>query len=543
MPPLPTKLVGKTKFDQQVSERTVKPPQVEPALLSKALSLAGAFAFEMGEDGHLDFSHRDKVEGWLCVAQGRLQTCQNGWNTRLSETDIQARQAAIASLTIEGAQYQIDYKLKDDEGKSRPVREIGEALASADGRATFIRGVLMDQSDARHDPLTGLPNLMRLEETGSMLADLGYRIGLPVHMLRLRLRNLDALVESFGADLRTLMLQQSGERLRKALRSPDLATRVSETDFAAVTLNSDPDTLGLRLRAAVTAEPYETRFGPLSLEADVVRTPLKTVSLALADTLLKLSGDIRSTVKMETEWPTVRDAITDNRLSLAFQPIVSTADQSLHHFEALLRIKAETGHSVSAFSFIVQAEDNDDIHELDRHVLNMAAAYLHQDANLHLGINVSAGTVGNEAHSASYVQALSDLGDLTKRLTLELTETLAVDDPDLAKQFSANVRALGCQFAVDDFASGHTSFRNLLAVEADAIKMDGSLVRGVALDENKQAFIRVMVDLAETFNVETVAEMVEDRADVEVLTRLGVTYLQGYYFGKPSSEPIWDGPS
>ena len=73
--------------------------------------------------------------------------------------------------------------------------------------------------------------------------------------------------------------------------------------------------------------------------------------------------------------------------------------------------------------------------------------------------------------------------------------------------------------------------------------MDGSLVRGVALDENKQAFIRVMVDLAATFDVETVAEMVEDRADAEMLARLGVTYLQGYYFGRPTSEPVWSGRS
>jgi EAL domain-containing protein (putative c-di-GMP-specific phosphodiesterase class I) len=90
---------------------------------------------------------------------------------------------------------------------------------------------------------------------------------------------------------------------------------------------------------------------------------------------------------------------------------------------------------------------------------------------------------------------------------------------------------------VDDFASGHTSFRNLLAVEADCIKIDGSLVRGVALDANKQAFIRMMVDLASTFDVETVAEMVEDRADAQILARLGVDYLQGYYFGRPGPTP------
>ncbi|MEL6686365.1 MAG: bifunctional diguanylate cyclase/phosphodiesterase [Pseudomonadota bacterium] len=534
--------MGKASLHTQTADPAKSLPSIEPAWLSKALELAGAFAFEMGEDGHLDFAHRETLEIFLNAPEGTLKTHQAAWNARLSEADARIRKAAIASLTMDGAQYRIDYQMTDDAGQSRPVREIGEALASADGRATFIRGVLIDQSDARHDPLTGLPNLTRLEETGSMLGDLGQRIGLPVHLLRLRLRNLDTLVETFDPELRTLLLKKAGARIKEALRSPDLASRVSETDFAAVTLNSDPDTLGLRLRAAVTGEPYETRFGPLSLEVDVARTPLKTVQSALADTLSKLSGDVRP-VSQDMEWPTVEEAVAQNRLSLAFQPIVRASDQSLHHFEALLRIQAENGHVVSAFPFIVQAEDQDEIHALDRHVLDLAAEHLRQNPDLHLGINVSAGTVGDKAHSAAYVQALSDLGVMTKRLTLELTETLAVDDPDLAKAFSANVRELGCQFAVDDFASGHTSFRNLLAVEADAIKMDGSLVRGVALDENKQAFIRVMVDLAATFNVETVAEMVEDRADANMLTRLGVTYLQGYYFGRPTSEPIWIGPS
>ncbi|MEM9599906.1 MAG: EAL domain-containing protein, partial [Pseudomonadota bacterium] len=147
--------------------------------------------------------------------------------------------------------------------------------------------------------------------------------------------------------------------------------------------------------------------------------------------------------------------------------------------------------------------------------------------------------IADEAASADYIAALSALGEDTARITIEMTETLALDDPALASAFAADIRALGCSFAVDDFGSGHTSFRNLLAVEADSIKIDGSLVAGVSVDENKQAFIRMMVDLAKTFSVETVAEMVEDRADALVLARLGVDYLQGYYYGRPVPAPSW----
>ena len=516
-------------------------PPVEPALLSKALSLAGAFAFEMGEDGHLDFANRGDLAEFLGVPQNELRTDPAGWEARLSKTDRQARRTAIASLKVERDRYRIDYDITLESGASYPVRETGEALACADGRATFIRAVLLDRTDqSDHDALTGLPDIRRLEETGALLAELSERVGIPVHLLRVRLRNLDSLTQSFGPEVRNSLLRQAAERLQGSLRSPDRVSRLDGRDFAAITLNSDPDTLGLRLRAAVTAEPYKTPAGTLSLEVDVARAALSSLNEALPKTDAKLSGE-PDAQDMAPIWPSVTKAIEGDRLSLAFQPIVHAKSGELHHFEALLRFKTDTGDLQSAFPFITQAEAKGDVHLLDRYVLDRASALLRDHPSLKLAINVSAGTVGNSDHSKTYVEALTQLGDLAHRLTLELTETLAIDDPGLAARFSANVRTLGCQFAVDDFASGHTSFQNLIAVQADAIKMDGSLVRGVALDENKQAFIRVMVDLAATFDVETVAEMVEDRADADMLARLGVTYLQGYYFGRPTPEPIWSG--
>lgn len=517
---------------------------VEPSLHAKALSLAGGFAFELGEDGHLDFADRAALAEFLRTPSSELNTGLSDWASRLSSEAEQQRREAIASLSDERDRYQIDYVLEDGDGHPRSVREIGEALACADGRATFIRGVLLDKMEATgQDSLTGLPHQARLEEAGTLLAALGERIGISVHMLRLRLKNLDALCDHYGEDVRAALLQQVAQRLQKSLRSPDMVSRSDGSDFIAITLNSDPDTLGLRLRAAVTAQTYETPRGQLALEVDVVRAPLHSVQEALDRTVAKLLGVPEVSRAEAAVWPDVDTTIAENRLSLVFQPIVHATKNTLHHFEALLRYKTDDGSIQSAFAFISEAETRGDVHTLDRYVLDKAASLLRDDPSLHLAINVSAGTVGNPDHSAAYVDALSELGAVSNRLILELTETLAIDDPALASRFSANVRELGCQFAVDDFASGHTSFRNLLAVEADAIKMDGSLVRGVALDENKQAFIRVMVDLAATFNVETVAEMVEDRADAEMLSRLGVTYLQGYYFGRPSAEPIWSFPS
>jgi len=82
--------------------------------------------------------------------------------------------------------------------------------------------------------------------------------------------------------------------------------------------------------------------------------------------------------------------------------------------------------------------------------------------------------------ASNYVSALKALGPNAEQVTLELTETVALDDPAIASEFSNNVRALGCNFAIDDFGSGYTTFRNLMAIEADTIKIDGSLIEGIA---------------------------------------------------------------
>lgn len=525
-------------------------PLTEPALLADALALAGAYAFEMGEDGYLDFADVPSVERFIVERPGELSTAQSDWENRLSAEDIRARRRAISSLRFIGARYQIDYALRDAMGEIRYVREIAEAQACADNRATLIRGVMIDRTDdrradeaiawrARHDPLTRLPNRSALQADATQMAALGARVGVPVHLIRLRLSNLDALTLNFGEDMRDHLLRAAATRIHGAKRAPDLVARLGGADFAVCSPNSDPETLAQFLRATVAAQPYATPFGPLALEVTCSAVPLTTVDEALMATREDFSNNDDVPERAAATAVDVQALLDNDRLSLAFQPIVHAGSGDLHHHECLLRVRTDDGRIESAFRVILAAEKDGMVDQLDTRALDLAIPHLEADDSVHLALNVSAGTIADDEASARYIDRLRDLGDAAARLTIEMTETLAVDDPAKASRFAAEVRGLGCRFAVDDFGSGHTSFRNLLAVEADSIKIDGSLVLGVAVDENKQAFIRMMVDLAATFSVDTVAEMVEDKADAQILARLGVNYLQGYYFGRPAPSPVW----
>lgn len=232
----------------------------------------------------------------------------------------------------------------------------------------------------------------------------------------------------------------------------------------------------------------------------------------------------------------IHTALNTQALELAYQPIVKASDRTLHHYECLLRHR-KNGKLASAWELVLAAEDHGLVHLLDQRALDIGIKTLREQPEVHLAFNVSPGTIGNANAADTYLRTLWSLGDLTKRITLELTETAAIDNLETIAGFVDRARELGCRFAIDDFGSGHTSFQNILRLKADMIKIDGTLVKDMTSNPHKQAFIRMMVDLAKTFNMETIAEMVSNEPDAILMERLGVDYFQGYMFGLPGAVP------
>jgi len=355
-------------------------------------------------------------------------------------------------------------------------------------------------------------------------------------------------------------LREFANRLAHIIRAPDILGRIGGSDFALVLYGSNQadvksisDRLFFLLENAPVKTPHGGLYGEISIGSTQIGSQANSAQEALVQTRIALKnapvsglsiydetmGSEGMNASKETTAQDILDALNQRRIQLAYQPIIHTKTARLHHYECLLRLRREDGELVSAGRFIMAAERLGLVHLLDRRALELASETLIQEPGIHLALNVSAGTIKVPETAADYVNALKALGPNAEQVTLELTETVALDDPAMASEFSNNVRALGCHFAIDDFGSGYTTFRNLMAIEADTIKIDGSLIEGIASDQNKQTFVRMMVDLAQTFSVETVAEMVDDRADADILRRLGVDYLQGYMFGVPSAVPSW----
>lgn len=226
----------------------------------------------------------------------------------------------------------------------------------------------------------------------------------------------------------------------------------------------------------------------------------------------------------------VARAIDEDRLFLLLQPVVSTQTHRPVFFEALLRLRSDSGIALAS-DFIQHAERDNFVQEIDRRALQLAIQVLERHRAFDLSINISSLTTGDFA----WVQMLDELSPdrrMAHRLIVEITETAAIADIDRTLAFVDALRDMGCRIAIDDYGAGHTNFTNLNLIAPHIVKIDQSFVARHD-DPNARAFIEAVVDLGKTLHFETVAEGVETEAAALAVTALGVTYLQGYLFGAP----------
>ncbi len=226
-------------------------------------------------------------------------------------------------------------------------------------------------------------------------------------------------------------------------------------------------------------------------------------------------------------------ALDDNRMRLVLQPIVCAKTHVPKIYECLLRLHRPDGSIVPAGEFIPIAEQLGMARLIDRRTLDLAIALLRKNPHLNLALNVS----GLTSVDKDWLAALQELtaGDrsLTRRLTIEITETAAIADIDQTAHFVDCLKEMGCQVAIDDFGAGYTSFKNLKRLAVDMVKIDGAFVKNLLVDSSDQVFINTMVEIAGTFDMRTVAEWVGDKETAQKLADAGIDYLQGYLYGMP----------
>jgi diguanylate cyclase (GGDEF)-like protein len=242
----------------------------------------------------------------------------------------------------------------------------------------------------------------------------------------------------------------------------------------------------------------------------------------------------------------LQGALKENRFELHAQPIVHAAPESQEGgpgLEVLLRLKDDTGVFIATEDFMRAAERYRLMPHVDRWVVQTALTALGSGAvrlapDRSLCINLSGQTLGDSGFLEFVVDCLDRTGVVPNRICFEVTENSVITNVEHARRFIGVLHGMGCQFALDDFGRGLSSFANLKSLSLDYLKIDGLFIRNLASDTVNQAMVTAMIKLARSLNFQVIAEQVEDLSALDSARRMGVDFVQGYQVGRPVPLPL-----
>lgn len=443
----------------------------------------------------------------------------------------------------------------DDPDIVRAVLEFMASRASAELRARILHEALsLAQAKAMRDELTALPNRAQFEQQVELALDSAR----PFAVLIIDLDRFNIINDTLGHRAGDTLLAGCAHRIRAALRPCDLVARVSGDEFA-VLLDGAGDGEAVD-RAAQINRAIEI---PFSLgEQDVYTTAsigiacakrqyrhasevLRDASTAMyrakaaGKARFKLFHDamrVEAYERMQIEMD-LRRAIERDQLHLVYQPIVTLRERTLAGFEALLRWRHPSRGPISPSTFIPIAEETGSILEIGEWVLDRVCRDLNQwreklDDTI-VNVNLSAMQLQQPDIVERIDQIVRGNAVPGRRVRLEVTETAIAAHPELAAKTLHEVRALGIQLCIDDFGVGYSSLVSLLRYPFTSLKIDRSLIAGIASSVEHREMVAAVTTLARNLGLDVVAEGVETAEQFAVLEEIGVDYVQGFYVARP----------
>jgi diguanylate cyclase (GGDEF)-like protein len=506
-----------------------------------------------------------------------------GFRTLVASEHAHLRNLATGSartVTGKAVPYRVQYRFMP-QGQRRDfsiwLEDHGSWWTNTHGRPVRARGVVRVINDrhrdeqrllfrSEHDELTGQLNRIRLSQALDTAMSHAARSGQPAAFLIAAVNNMAVINDAFGFDVGDEIITGVGHLLKSKLRVGDILGRYSSNKFGVILADCNAGSARIaaeRLMKAIRETPIRTSTCQLSATVSIggvlVPSQASTVQQAANAALHALDAarmkrydcfqayeqsPARENARRRniTIADDVINALDENRMQLALQPIVSTRTREPALYECLLRMTRPDGTVVSAGDFIEVAEQLGLSRLIDRRTLELSIAFAKLHPDVRLSLNVSSLTCCDHEWMATLHRLTGGRRQITERLTIEITETTAIDDIDQSIAFVDTLKELGCRVAIDDFGAGYTSFKNLKHLAVDMVKIDGAFVKNLSADKTDAIFINTMVHLARSFGMETVAEWVGDETTAQMLADSGIDYLQGYHFGKPLLASESDSP-
>lgn len=538
----------------------------------EALEAAGDVAFVW------DFVSDEVIWGGnisSLVGDGPSNVFQSGetFITRIHDADLPGRLRVLDGNLGSDGRYECEYRLRLNGQDFTWVHEKGRVMRNDDGMPQRTVGVLriiegrkrnerLIEHFSNYDVLTGHLSRNRLRDALENAFQYGERFNIDGAFLLIGIDGLGEIRDRYGMDAADNVIISAGQILEHMLRSIDVIGRQGADRFGIVTTNCKQDDLNVlieRLLHAFQTTPVRAGDAEVTLRVSIglSRFPedVHTVPEVLARTeqalqyARDLGGDqahvyhpsdedrtrVRNSLAIAGQ---IERALENDCLEFAFQPIVSCRTRRISYYEALVRMR-DNGEVLPASVFVPVAEHCGLIRDLDRWALQTCLERLTEYPDLTLSLNLSGMTVTDPSWLRLLASQLRGREDIANRLILEITETVALEDIEITGHFITTARDLGCKVALDDFGSGHTSFRHMRSLIVDVVKIDRIFVRDWHQSGDRANFIGKLMTIARETGFEIVAEGVEDKFTAEMLASEGVDYLQGWYLGKPMLEQEW----
>jgi diguanylate cyclase (GGDEF)-like protein len=407
-----------------------------------------------------------------------------------------------------------------------------------------------------HDALTGLGNRLLAETRLKEIVSGGPAAG-SVGLVLIDMKNLRDVNASLGHQVGDETVREAARRLVALSRPSDIVTRFAANQFLLVTRDTNlarcmdiarrcAKELRIALCAARTCVDVEVAAGVwVGTEQDVeVEELLRRVEFALYEAIAK--GELAVGYRAETDlgnkrrWRILHDlkaAIGSNELTLAYQPKVTLARRQVTGFEALARWQHPELGAISPMEFVPVAEQAGFCQDLTRWVVSEAlrqvADWHKAGLKLEIAVNLSASDIIDTQLVHWMLQEIERSRLPAGTLTIELTESAVLRDPQAAARNMQALKAAGVSFSIDDFGTGYSSLTQLQRLPVDELKIDKSFVSESHLREDDATIVRSTIELAHSMGLRVVAEGVENSNLWRSLGALGCDYAQGYFISKP----------
>lgn len=465
---------------------------------------------------------------------------------------------------------EIEFEWRDSDPVTERVFTVRIARLAGSARDTGVSAVFLLERTAEirteinlrremlSDALTGLPNRAGFDELLEALTlASSAEPEAKCAVLMVDLVRFSRVNECIGSMAGDELLITVARRLMSALRAGDRLARTGGDEFAVLlsTVDGAGDVIHVAKRIQ-TALSAPCKLSDLEIRVDcAIGCALKRIDDADCDRLVREARfalkRAKETGKVEIHQPSalsaarhrfsleteLRRALEHDRLTLAFQPIIDLSTGKPSGFEALARWVDPGRGDVSPAEFIPVAEESGLIVPLGRWALRHAAETLaHWDNRagrilpIRMSVNLSAVQIARDDVASAASEALRYAGIDGDRLTLELTESVIVADPERAARVLNALKNLDTTLAMDDFGTGYSNLASLQALPIDMLKIDRSFVTGMLGSKDKIAIVRAVLSLADALNMATTAEGIESHELAQTLAALGCQYGQGFFY-------------